>query len=101
MVDATPSYNTAHSRLRRQRGPAAQHPCTDCGDPAAEWSLAHERAGERQLVDPRHPGSPFSLDTSDYDARCRRCHARYDQQHGKVYVHERIKLPRRYSTRAA
>lgn len=36
-IDA--AYSTAHKRIKRARGRAAQYPCSDCGQPAEEWSF--------------------------------------------------------------
>jgi hypothetical protein len=71
-------YGTAHRWVRSDRGPASRQTCVDCGQAAAEWSYAHERATERRF-DPLMPTAPFSLDPADYDPRCIRCHKHYDR----------------------
>lgn len=67
-------YNAMHDRLRRDRGPAADHDCADCGAPAVHWSYDHDDAAE--LVD--HLGFPYSLDADHYVPRCLSCHRRVD-----------------------
>ena len=60
-----PGYETRHDRLRRKRGQARKHPCTDCKGPAIEWSQIHGTDG---------------LDVwNDYVPRCKKCHHAYDR----------------------
>lgn len=61
------NYSSAHTRLGR----AAEHSCVDCGEPATEWSLSHDTPLARLRWD---GGSPFSIEPSDYSARCHACH---------------------------
>ena len=75
----TDTYGAIHRRLGRERGPARDYPCVDCGRAAEAWSYARpdpvdERADRR--------GCPYSLDLSRYDPRCRSCHVRLDG-HGR------------------
>lgn len=72
------TYETAHGRLARKRGPAAAHPCVDCGWPADDWSLRKRAPGVKTGV--RWDGNPctYSPDPMDYEPRCRSCHAKYD-----------------------
>lgn len=71
------SYRTAHERVWKQRGPAAEHRCIDCGKPAAHWSYDHTCVGEK-ISD---TGQPYSTDTSRYEPRCVQCHRYFD--HGQ------------------
>lgn len=71
-------YNAMHDRLRRDRGPAADHACADCGARAIHWSYDHSDPAE--LVD--HLGFPYSLDSERYAPRCYSCHRKIDRQRG-------------------
>lgn len=62
LVEA-PGYAGNHSRVRRWRGLARDHPCTDCGVPANDWSQIHGTNGH---------------DPQDYEPRCWKCHSEYD-----------------------
>lgn len=73
------SYDGAHTRCRRYRGPARAHACIDCHRPALEWSFSHETPAGRTLYDDE--GRPYSADPADYEPRCRRCHKLYDNHH--------------------
>jgi hypothetical protein len=73
-------YGAAHTRVMRARGRPSEHPCLDCGGPAADWSY-NGLAGEDELVDPR--GLRYSPHISDYDPRCKRCHKRQDMELAK------------------
>lgn len=52
-----------HDKIRRKRGIAGNWCCTDCSNPAREWSQRHGTVGD---------------DVMDYDPRCTKCHAAYD-----------------------
>jgi hypothetical protein len=77
----TPAYETFHSRLRREVGPATAHPCVDCGGQAEEWSYDHEDPDEL-LVQPRRgrPVVRYSTNIDHYEPRCRSCHRKFDSQ---------------------
>jgi hypothetical protein len=60
-------YRAVHTRVVKVRGPAADHPCADCGAPARHWSYIG-RVG-------------FSLSVGDYEPRCCSCHQYYDLAH--------------------
>lgn len=62
-----------HHRLTRDRGPARDHACSDCGGRAAEWS--YQGGAPDEL-----PGSggPESRDLDVYAPRCVPCHRLYD-----------------------
>lgn len=65
-------YYGMHQRLNRDRGPAREHDCADCGASATHWS--YDRADE-----PRYDGGlPYSLDPDRYQARCTSCHKAFD-----------------------
>lgn len=68
-------YSAAHDRVRRQRGPAKQHQCADCGRQADHWSYDHTDTDERTSPT---VGVAYSLDIEHYQARCVPCHKRYD-----------------------
>lgn len=70
------TYIGAHCRLQRERGPATQHACIDCGAPAIEWSYNHSDPNE--LHDARRK-CEYSADPGNYDPRCKSCHNRIDQ----------------------
>jgi hypothetical protein len=72
---ADPSYDVWHKRVTKARGPASQHACVDCGEPAEDWSTVN----------------PLSHDVRDrFKPRCRTCHRRYDGAVGEG--HPRAKL---------
>jgi hypothetical protein len=66
------AYDAIHRRLSRERGRAADHPCTRCGAQAAEWALQ----GDSELVD---GGLRYSENPGDYAPMCRSCHRILDQ----------------------
>ena len=70
------SYNGAHRRIRRDRGPASAQACVSCGGPARDWAL-------REDV-PSLPSAEgcYSPDPAAYMPLCRRCHIRYDKGMG-------------------
>lgn len=67
-------YGGAHDRLKRERGPAAAHPCTECGQKSYQWSYDH--MDPEELVDPR--GYYYSLEPTHYVPRCASCHRKHD-----------------------
>lgn len=68
-------YWGVHQRLETDRGPAASHPCKDCGETAAHWSYSNAGADERR---DEKSGLAYSLDPNDYTPRCVTCHGRFD-----------------------
>ena len=70
----SPTYNTAHKRVRGAKGSAKVLPCVDCGAQAAEWSYDHADADE--LID--DAGFRYSTDTDHYQPRCVACHRTHD-----------------------
>jgi hypothetical protein len=69
-----PGYEAVHSRLRRRLGVARSRRCSDCGEPAHEWS--YDGTDPNELVGAW--GQPYSTDLNRYVPRCRRCHRRFD-----------------------
>jgi hypothetical protein len=57
------NYGARHERVRRERGPARNHVCADCGQPAENWAQVHGTTGE---------------EAGDYEPRCVKCHRAYD-----------------------
>lgn len=68
------TYMAVHLRLARDRGPAKNFPCVDCGGPARTWSYNHQDPD----VHVDEQGRPYSLDQNFYQARCDGCHNLYD-----------------------
>ncbi len=74
------TYSGAPQRLQAARGPATDHRCVGCEQPASTWALrltaletfAEVRYGRLMR---------YSLDSVDYWPACRSCHARYDRRH--------------------
>ena len=74
------TYAGKHKIPRRERGPARDYPCTDCGRTALHWSTIHGRTGDS---------------ASDYEPRCASCHAIYDQRgNGLGEQNSNVKLSR-------
>ena len=59
-------YVGRHLRVQRDRGPATDQTCMDCGQAAREWSQIHGTDGQ----------DPFK----HYVPRCRKCHDVYDAE---------------------
>ncbi len=78
------SYRGAHLRKEREDGPAHLHPCADCGrrfEPLpgqrlVDWSLKPD--ARQRLID-AGTGLAFSPSPSDFEPRCRSCHAWRDR----------------------
>ncbi len=75
------NYNSAHARIRRDKGPASAHPCVDCGAPATQW--AYDGLDPNELTDttPSELGLRYSLSVDHYQAKCAPCHVRMDRAH--------------------
>lgn len=71
------SYVSAHNKVRATRGSASTHQCVDCGATAHHWSYNYESKNEKR--DETGVGSAYSEDPADYDPRCVRCHAYFDE----------------------
>ena len=76
-----PTYWAVHLRLGRQRGPAVEFRCTDCGAQADQWSYDH--ADPDALVGPTKPDdtrtAEYSADLEHYQPRCHSCHVSFDR----------------------
>lgn len=71
---AQASYYAIHQRLKRARGRARAHRCTDCSGPASQWSYTRTNGpGHRECEI-----GPYSVDLADYDPRCVSCHKKFD-----------------------
>ena len=71
-------YTAAHDRVRKARGPARNHKCTDCGKQAHNWSYDHLDPDERiQPGDPKQ--MPYSAKVEHYQPRCLSCHWKLDR----------------------
>lgn len=71
---SSPTYGTAHYRVRRAKGVASSHTCLDCDDSATQWSYDH--ADPDEMMTPG--GTPYSTKSQHYHARCTPCHGRFD-----------------------
>lgn len=67
-------YTALHERVRRARGPARDHSCIDCHQPASEWSYDHLDPNGQVSAE----GFPFSVKIEHYEPRCSSCHYRFD-----------------------
>ena len=68
-----PGYTGIHNRLVRQRGSARKHRCISCGGQARDWAYQHTALDEH-----REDGFVYSLNLTDYEAMCRKCHLELD-----------------------
>lgn len=75
------THYTVHEYLARERGPARNHTCVECGKPADEWAYQH--TGETQYGKTSDgvnwDSLPYSEDLNDYAPMCRSCHRRLDK----------------------
>lgn len=85
------AYRSAHDRVRRERGKAKYHACSDCGGVASEWS--YDGTDPDELTeDVRHRDGAlrpvaFSLKPEHYSPRCRSCHIKFDKARVKEAQH--------------
>jgi hypothetical protein len=77
-------YKGAHARVARDKGgPAKAFPCSDCGEPAAQWSYNYTDPDALLSTAPGPCSNCwYSLSADHYSARCTACHARFDMMHG-------------------
>lgn len=80
-LGADVGYKAAHDRVRTRRGPARDHRCADCGEPARHWSYDHQDPNELLGTSGATTGIPYSADPSHYAPRCVPCHKRFDLNH--------------------
>ena len=71
-------YNAAHGRVHRLHGPARDHLCVDCSQPAAHWSYNHDDPDERYASGLSDGPIPYSIDPQHYSPRCVSCHKTFD-----------------------
>ena len=75
-------YDAVHDRLRRAKGPAANHTCVACPSPAKEWAYTHD--DPEPLTERVHNGGGkwvwviYSPDLSRYQPMCVPCHRAFD-----------------------
>lgn len=84
-------YHAAHERVKRERGPASNHRCADCGRAAYHWSYDHEDPDEVVSNEERIKGVAYSLKTEHYVARCVPCHKVFDL--GRKNANDYTSLP--------
>ncbi len=77
-------YGAAHDRVRTLHGPASDHPCIDCGQPAQHWSYDHTDPDTRYLTGRSANPIPYSLDPTRYQPRCVPCHKLFDLARAKA-----------------
>lgn len=68
------TYTSAHFRVIRDRGPARDHQCIDCGTQAIDWSYDHSDPDEKVSE-----WGPYSPNPDHYQARCKPCHSHFDR----------------------
>ncbi len=68
------SYEAVHYRVRRLRGKASDHQCTDCGSQARHWSYDHDSDLERYA----QGKGAYSIEIDHYSPRCVPCHKTFD-----------------------
>lgn len=66
---AIPTYGAVHGRLRALHGPARNHLCVSCREPAAHW--AYDGGCEHELIE---DGMPYTPHLVHYRPLCARCH---------------------------
>lgn len=81
--DEEVNYSTIHQRLKRDRGPASDYECVDCGAEAKHWSYNHQDPAERVDQGYRGYDLPFSIDPNFYEPRCAKCHKAFDMKEVK------------------
>lgn len=79
-------YGTVHSWLKRDRGPARNHPCVECGGLAEEWAYVGGAPDERTS----ELGCAYTPDLAYYVAKCVPCHRAADWVRRRVTVPQEI-----------
>ena len=72
----SPSYEAAHKRVRRTKGPARSFDCVDCNGRARHWSYRHDDPAELWSDEVR---AWYSTSLDSYEPRCVRCHHLFDR----------------------
>jgi hypothetical protein len=75
-------YYGIHDRLTAQRGPAKQHPCRLCAQPATNWAYDHSDPNAKH---DERVGS-YSTDLTFYIPLCFPCHWRLDRWRVDVLI---------------
>lgn len=76
------SYEGMHAKVRKLKGKATERECVDCGKRADHWSLnANAEEIIAQVATNKDHRKMFSRNLDDYEARCRKCHSKYDLEH--------------------
>lgn len=73
-----PTYDGVHRRIRTANGPARDHACADCAQPANEWSLNVIPDDPQTWTTPAGYRVVYSLNIGDYVPRCWSCHRTRD-----------------------
>lgn len=73
----TPTYKSMHKRLRRERGPASNYACAECGRQASHWSYIGGDPNELHGMN-REWRCAYSADPAYYVPRYVSCHFRLD-----------------------
>lgn len=74
------AYRTAHARVTKAKGRAADHECISCGDRAEDWAYDHGDPDARVS----DGGLLYSAEPSHYQPMCRACHKSFDARHAEV-----------------
>lgn len=69
-------YRGAHDRVRRARGSASNHQCSNCGSRAQHWAYDHQDPDERTSS-----LGPYSTSVQHYQPMCVPCHKTFDLNH--------------------
>lgn len=72
------SYRTAHERVWKRRGRAAEHSCTECGCPAEQWAYDHTDENQKWATFGDRVVA-YSTDVERYRPMCRGCHVKLDR----------------------
>ena len=74
-------YSAAHQRVLAARGPAKDHRCAFCPEPARDWAYGHGCPDERADQHGKEAGRPYSPDPDRYLPACRAHHGGLDRTH--------------------
>lgn len=81
LLRAGGTVKTAHARVKRERGPAREHPCAICArvTESNEWAYRHSSLDPIEQRTGKDAGQLFSLDPADYWCLCKPHHAQWDR----------------------
>ncbi|AWN07274.1 hypothetical protein SEA_RANA_56 [Streptomyces phage Rana] len=71
-------YAGWHAHVARQRGPASDFDCVDCGEQARDWSYDHADPNEVDGETTRGHPVKYSRTLEHYEPRCKPCHNTFD-----------------------